>query len=117
MTLADRQTHLFFVIAGERRFSDEHLKDEYAEAPPVYCPRVRRVRQNLRRQKLYRNKYVSSLPTGDWATRTGENNSPGVPQNVEVRQLWPMPSLQRPKSAILRKPSESRSKLSSFKSL
>lgn len=47
---------------------------------------------------------------------SGARNS-GVPQNVLVRSPKPMPSLQRPKSAIFRYPSESSSKLSNFKSL
>jgi len=47
---------------------------------------------------------------------SGARNS-GVPQNVDVLSPWPMPSLHRPKSAILTKPSASSNRLSSFKSL
>ena len=47
---------------------------------------------------------------------SGARNS-GVPQKVPVLSPYPMPSLHRPKSAILTYPSVSNSKLSSFKSL
>ena len=53
----------------------------------------------------------------DDSVRTSGAKNSGVPQNVEVRSPKPIPSLQSPKSAILTKPSASRSKLSSFKSL
>jgi len=47
---------------------------------------------------------------------SGARNS-GVPQNVDVLSPCRIPSLQRPKSAILTKPSGSRRRLSSFRSL
>ena len=47
---------------------------------------------------------------------SGAKNS-GVPQKVPVRSPYPMPSLQRPKSAIFTQPSVSSNKLSNFRSL
>lgn len=47
---------------------------------------------------------------------SGARNS-GVPQKVPVLQPYHMPSLQRPKSAILRYPSSSSKRLSSLRSL
>ena len=49
----DAVEHFLFVIPGKRRFADEHFEDEDTEAPPVHRSRVRCLRQDFRRQKLW----------------------------------------------------------------
>ena len=47
LVVDDGVEHLLLVVPGKRRLADEHLKDEYAEAPPVDRPSVRRLGQHL----------------------------------------------------------------------
>ena len=99
--------NFLLVFTRERRFADEHFVDEYAQTPPVYRSGVTRLGQHL---------HLCEKPSDiKYAVTSGARNS-GVPQNVEVRHPNPIPSLHKPKSAIMQNPSLSNNKLSSFKS-
>ena len=50
----DAVKDLLFVVSREGRLSDEHLKDEDAKTPPIYCPRVRRLREHFGSEEFRR---------------------------------------------------------------
>ena len=48
----DAVEHFLFVVAGEGRLADQHLKDEHAQTPPVDGARVRRLGEHFGRQEF-----------------------------------------------------------------